>query len=604
MAASNVSFYIVTGAELHWTKAGTFQFDAAAIRTLLSGLTAFLVFFAIILVVAWFTGTIVYYAFGEILRVVSSCVSPLVTWCYRSVRRKMPRRSPDVHADAEAYGLIASDDDEDNNYHDDEDFGAHLNDNSRRGRRRGNTTSSAFEEGSSFILLDPASDPSPFEAEKPAGSRPISLPKRIAVILSLLALLILRIVRPHDPAYMFLSLTLLATPFVHGEPGPHVVNAGNLPGDYGWLRDRSALGKPPALDFLPSGDPVDGFSDWGPSGIDPNRHYSAAKDPLHISNLQNDLLEQLRGPLRSGDVNIKHIVFLKLESTRADVFPLRNGSFMWDEVVKHSYEKDKDGEVPEAVMKRIANLTRTAESLTGLSSGFDDVDIGPPKRGPYGGISASNAFTTGTYTLKSMVGSLCGVTPLVVDFNREYDFHIYQPCLTHVFDALNRQPDVSEPDPKNFTTWPWRSMWMQSVTTTYDNQEPLMPALGYHQVVSKESMEGSKSAHFPPKSKEINYYGYADTELEPYLADALERAETKNERLFITHLTGTTHHPWGVPGDKYKEMIASSWRGRNRDINRYLNSIGFSDGWIDQIIDVLEEKGVRNETLLVMAGDQ
>ncbi|KAJ5736263.1 uncharacterized protein N7483_001388 [Penicillium malachiteum] len=126
---------------------------------------------------------------------------------------------------------------------------------------------------------------------------------------------------------------------------------------------------------------------------------------------------------------------------------------------------------------------------------------------------------------------------------------------------LNQQPDIASnaSGTDNFTKWPWHSIYMQSVTDRYDDQSKLTPALGFHDM----------------KTKEI---------------------------IGRTHLTGTTHHPWGLPNKTYERILGSENR-HNNDLNKYLNAVGFQDKWLTEIIDILEEKGVANETLFVMAGD-
>ena len=59
-----------------------------------------------------------------------------------------------------------------------------------------------------------------------------------------------------------------------------------------------------------------------------------------------------------------------------------------------------------------------------------------------------------------------------------------------------------------------------------------------------------------------------------------------------------------MTGDKYEDLIGQSWYSSSENMNRYLNTIGFADNWINDILEILEEKGVANETLVVMAGDQ
>jgi hypothetical protein len=570
MATSNAAFYVATGAEIHWRQAHSMRGNTAAVRTALSGLSAFLVVGAILATASWLLANPIFFAVGEVLRVLAS-LAKLVLSFVRS--RTMPAR---FRRDLESYEVVARAD-----YRDDDDTSS-----------GGNTT----EDEMAFLVADGGEA---FAGEKGlfARDRPISRARYVAVLIPILLLVLLSCLRPDDTAYSFLSGTLFLSPFLGGkDPTDPISNGGDLPGAYGWLGNRTALDVPPVFDFLPENSSFPGFLDFAPKSG--RLHYNPGKDPLHISNLDQDILEPLREALSARNVTIKHIILVKLESTRADVFPFHKDSFIWDTI-----SKSFGGHVPQEVEAKLANLTRTAELLTGFSSGFDQPVKSGGERRKYGGLSASNAYTTGTYTLKSVVGTVCGVSPMVADFNREFQHDIYQPCLPQILDVLNEQPGVSN-QTDDFTSWPWHSMWMQSVTETYDYQASLTPAMGFKEIITKESLTDRNASHYPPKSKEINYYGYPDTELRDYLRDAIEDAERDHKRLFISHLTGTTHHPWGIPGGKYDELIKHGWRGRNKDVNKYLGTIGWVDKWLAEILDILEETGVADQTLLVMAGDQ
>ncbi|KAF9892638.1 hypothetical protein FE257_001040 [Aspergillus nanangensis] len=556
MASANASFYVVTGAEIHWRQAKTFHRDAAAIRTLLTGLTGFLIVETILLGTAWLIARPIHRAAGGILKVLG--------WPWQACTKCFFRRHPPL-PDPERYERVDVDED------------------------------SSFDENKSD---DDGESLRPFDSVSgtPTSRSSDSVVRRLAILLPFVVLFGMRALRPSDPSYLFLSGALPLTPFAGGRYRLSPVDPTGMPGDYRFLEGKTALTVPPAFSWLPQ-TPLPGFEDWDPSN--PTRlHYDPVADPLHISNADQPVLEPIRGALADSRVRIKHVILLKLESTRADLFPLIKDSYLWKRVMG-SYERQ---DVPKEVTQRVANLTRTAEFLTGFDSGFDHKDNLFGGKKAYGGISARNAVTTGTYTLKSIVGSVCGVTPLVVDFNREYDHHIYQPCLPHVLNAMNQQPDITN-DTDDFTRWPWHSKWMQSVTDTYDNQDQLTPVLGYHDILTRERLQEKDAKHYPTKAKEVNYYGYPDTELREYLRDAIDDAERNHTRLFLTHLTGTTHHPWGMPNDDYQKIMGSSWTGTNGDMNRYLNTIKFVDDWLAEILAILEEKGIANETLIAMAGD-
>lgn len=153
---------------------------------------------------------------------------------------------------------------------------------------------------------------------------------------------------------------------------------------------------------MPSGK-VPGFEDWDKSD-EYALHYNADMAPLHISNLDQPVLEPIRKALADRSVTIKHVVLLKLESARADIFPLRKDSFMFERIA----DSWKDKVIPDDVLHQIANLTPTAEYLTGIPTGFSSEGTVDTGRKSYGGIIAKNAYTTSTYTLKSLTGTLWG----------------------------------------------------------------------------------------------------------------------------------------------------------------------------------------------------
>lgn len=437
------------------------------------------------------------------------------------------------------------------------------------------------------------------DPKTPLPSPQPSLLARLLVVSTTICIVVLRCFRPSDPAYTFLSQTLVITPF---EKLPRsqrsMVNIPDLPGDYTWLYNHTALGTSPKLDWLPK-EQIAGFQDWyGPINGTVPLHYDPTKDPLKISNLDKDIIEPLRAALENGNVSIKHIFLLKLESIRDDVFPLRKESHLGDLISKSFSDK-----IPSEVEERLVNLTRNAERLTGTPAGFDS----QPAVKPYGGLHATNAYTADTFTLKSILASVCGIAPLVVDFNREYENHIYEPCMPHIFDALNTMANrtSNKTDSNDYRTWKWRSTFMQSITDDYDNQDLLMPAIGFKDKITDQNItsDWKKKEGTPPQP--YNFWGYPEHELRSYFLDALKSAENRHERIFLTHMTGQTHHPWLLPkGMEYEELIASSIFNHNGKINRYLNTISVADEWLGEVLEILEEAGVANETLIVAVGDQ
>ena len=71
MAAANFSVYVFTGSEIHWRQAKTFTGDAAALRTLLSGLTGFLIGESLLMAAALFTAHPIHLFSGGVLHVLA-----------------------------------------------------------------------------------------------------------------------------------------------------------------------------------------------------------------------------------------------------------------------------------------------------------------------------------------------------------------------------------------------------------------------------------------------------------------------------------------------------------------------------------------------------
>lgn len=554
MIAANISFYVQTGLEIYWRRSKTFHKDVAA-STVLGGLFVAFVVEGLIMVAAYYATPHLFRATDGFLQIWGSVFSVAFSRC----RRKKPLPDPEI------YEEIAIDD------YDDSD-------------------------SDSVALLD--------TPRVPQVQTSHSLLKRVIVILCSSVVVLLSLVRPQDTAYSFLSESLPLAPFGGPKYRPAHVTAATLPGYYPLLKDHSALDHFPTFDWLPVDESTGQFPDWSPFRyLNFNRtiqeskyaHYNPLKDPLHIPNLQNNILEPLRDALHDGSVKIKHVILVKLESTRQDIWPFRSDSFMMD-LINESY---KNGSIPADVMDRLSTLTPTAERLTGFKTGFRK-DAEHPK--PYGGISASKAYTSGTYTLKSITGTVCGANPMAVENQLEYMHDIYQPCLPHIFEALNHQPNSTNQG-DDWTSWPWHTMWMQSHYGTWDKQEHLTPHLGYKDIMTRESINDNGRKYIPEENEEEEHHGHEDKVLKNYMRDLFADAKKNNTRLFLSHLTHNTHTPYFIPGE-YEEMMGNAGSGLNLKLNRHLNTMHYQDQWISQILEVLEEAGVADETLLVMAGDQ
>lgn len=347
--------------------------------------------------------------------------------------------------------------------------------------------------------------------------------------------------------------------------------------------------------------------------------YQPQCDPLKVRNLDLDLLEPLQVALTDSKPAIRNVVLITLESTRKDVFPFKKEGNAYDQIVA-SY-KGQNG--LSELNQKLSSLSQVAEILTGEPSGFGSPagngSAGQQKwRGllgdTMGGLNVKNAITGSTWSLKSWLVSHCGIEPLPVDLTEEAKRKIYQLCIPQILDLFNKQLGESSNSSSanadkregsfEFRSSEWDTVLMQSVTERFDSQDELDKHIGFGSVIDKDTLLDPSSKYFPPKLPQTNYFGFPETELLPYLRDAFSEAKKNNRRLFLSHLTSTTHHPhhppksWGE-GESY---VPSGW-GNDETYDHYLNTVKYQDEWIGKVFDVLEETGAIDETLVVILGD-
>lgn len=445
-----------------------------------------------------------------------------------------------------------------------------------------------------MLTQDELDSNSDISTQPPASTSPTSLPFLsnvgfYSVHLLFIAQLILLCIRPEDGSLTFLSWTPPVLPFV--EASYSVSGLVNLKPVYNsgigrdWDKETS-LRKVTMPAWLPNDAAIPGFDDWYQGRL----HYSAKHDKLKISNLQQDVHNELKDKL-SG-LNIRNVMMVMLESTRKDLFPIKKDSYLYKRLAKSF----PDGMLPPDAEERLATLTTNANFITGdYDDGFSHNNT---KR--RGGINFNNAYTTSTYTVKSTMGNTCGITPMLGDFNRDYNHHIYQPCLPHIFSAFNTAANSSA-TVNNYTSFPWRSRFMMSSTLEFDHSYQLMDGMGYDRrdLVSREYLR-SKDAKFGPVDlPDINAYAMEETPLQDYIRDAFASAKSNNERVWLTHLTSTSHYTFNLPERERYVPVAKD----DEDLSRYVNAVGFDDRWLGRILDILEEESVANETLVVFVGD-
>lgn len=421
-------------------------------------------------------------------------------------------------------------------------------------------------------------------------------------------------------------------------PFPHLVQKKywEKPKGYfkGWAPgDNSILGqmyRDRIPTWLPAAPPT-GFSKWIPANLSKyvdeqaerdsdygsiNRKakadgilYNPVSDPSKITNQNERILEVLSNTFKDGTVNIKNIVLVMLESTREELFPLQQGSDIHKTILK-SYEGRKNADDVNSVLSR---LTPVAEKITGKSGRWKKLDgsnlpeVSIPQwndttQSGFGGINVVGGFTAASLSFKSLAAVLCGVWPIPVDSFEESELQSYQPCIPQILDLFNRMKG-NKTASNDFRKQEWLTAFFQSITDRYDRQNVFNNEMGFEEIVTKDVLE--RKAKRLSELEEVNYFGYPETVLTTHVSDLIEKAKRKNQRIFLSHFTSTTHHPWGLPSD-FKKIEYINTRGKmggHKDFNSYLNTVRFADAWLGEFLQLFEHHGIANETLVVLVGD-
>ncbi|EAS29257.3 sulfatase [Coccidioides immitis RS] len=350
---------------------------------------------------------------------------------------------------------------------------------------------------------------------------------------------------------------------------------------------------------------------------DAANYYNPVADPLRITNLDMAMYESLEAALSS--VLISNVVLITMESHRKDLFPIKEGSNLHKNILESHDEKDRA-----EINMKLRQLTPVAEQVTGEhfwknSTGKPDLefssDIWRDSVAPgMGGINVVGAVTGSSLSFKSFLGSHCGVFPLPVNFLEEVTTDVYQPCIPQILQLFNNakkenktskaqleQRVESDPYRADVHSRPWKSVFIQSITDTYDRQGIMNEKMGMQEVIVKETLLNESSKYYPPKSPILNYFGFPDTDVRAPVRDMIMEAAQNKTRLFLSHFTSTTHHPWKVPDFYNKTDYMGSQAHKN--MNSFLNTIRYVDLWMGEILGMIDEAGIANETLVVFVGD-
>lgn len=573
-ASSQLGFFYETGNEVEWSDAASYVGHSDGLKILLSGLSNVIAAAALIIVTAWVIKWYAYRAAGAFLQWV---LAPFV----------------------DAFAMLRS------------------------------------RVGSDYNPIDSDDEYDEIDEEKASSRQPrrSSLKTNITSIAAMLVVCVSTFFRPRTP-YNLMAATLPFTMLdilqsapdacaqqaalrANQWPFPELIDIttwetpkdsskGWAPGSNNQYVQKYRDNKP---EWLSS--PMPGFSKWTTTekvesencSISDDTFYNPVNDPLKISNLDNDIIDVLQQAFTNEDIKIKHVALIMMESYREELFPIQQDSEYHKIILNSHKHPDED-----VINERLSQMSPVAEKITGKKGNFKRKDGSLFESAPtpqwndtaaegYGGINVVGGFTTSSLSFKSMAAIHCGAWPMPVDNFEEADAESYQACIPQIMNLLNQNKDNTSSD---FVDQQWLPAFFQSITDGYDRQDKFDDHIGFKHIVTKNKLD--HDAHEQGKElEEINYFGYAETTLREHVQDYIKKVQDEGKRMFFSHFTSTTHHPWGTP-DAYKHVDYMDPHGHD-EFNNYLNAIRFTDAWLGELMQIFNDAGIANETLIIFVGD-
>ena len=262
---------------------------------------------------------------------------------------------------------------------------------------------------------------------------------------------------------------------------------------------------------------------------------------------------------------IRNVVIINLESVRADVLPISTTFF-------------------EATESSLLTENLTAQYLTPFVNSLIP-----------NSLVMNDASATSSYTLKTLLSTFCGMYPLNVNFMEEsrHDRHFYQQCLPQLVSTHFLEPQQQHRWWQRAPASRFRTAFFQTSENSFDHQGEEFSKMGWgKRFYAPDVLE------FSPGAKKLGWFGPGDNDLLPLFFNWVDRTLAAKKQFLAGILTTSTHYPFPFPeGETRQEYVD------NDLLNKYLNSIHMTDGFLEKLIRGFEERGVINETMFVMIGD-
>lgn len=186
------------------------------------------------------------------------------------------------------------------------------------------------------------------------------------------------------------------------------------------------------------------------------------------------------------------------------------------------------------------------------------------------GLVFDHSYGSVTHTSKALVTILCGLFPRFdMPIHETLEGNLPIPCL-----------------PKLLTQSGYRTAFLQTALGKFENRPGLVRNMGFQQAAFQETLS----------SQGFDSTGYLGMD-EMAMVEPARQWITRGgpEPFFLTLLTVSPHHPYQVPGIP-TEQVDASW-------DDYRSALRHQDLFIGKILEILQEAGAWDNTVVIALGD-
>eukprot|EP00128_Syssomonas_multiformis_P002875 Colp12_sorted_trinity150504_noHs@30709 len=245
---------------------------------------------------------------------------------------------------------------------------------------------------------------------------------------------------------------------------------------------------------------------------------------------------------RTKNSQIKNIIMIRLESTRADA------------IDKHS-----------AFSKRVL-VPEFLES---------NEEISPFLRNLYYESAHAPYFRTNVaYTLKSSISINCGIYPVPNGYLVEHILTPYAECL-----------------PKLLGRYNFSSAFFDPTIGTFDHGRESVELTGFDKVFF-----GQEDWVNPPSDIPKSYTGYYEDAIIPVVTEWIDQQTAIDKPFFLNFHTSSPHHPHHIPSNWNTRKLSETERA-----NRYMNTLMVQDKNLRALWKEFEARGLMENTLFIFS---